>query len=36
MTINSRKIQKILGRIWIAAKCIFETFAIKKHQDASA
>jgi hypothetical protein len=25
MRINSRKIQKILGRIWTAPKCIFET-----------
>jgi hypothetical protein len=36
MRINSRKIRKILGRVRTAPKRIFETFSLKKHQDASA
>jgi hypothetical protein len=31
MRINSRKIQKILGRVWTAPKRIFETFYTKMH-----
>jgi hypothetical protein len=30
MRINSRKIRKILGRIWTAPKCIFETFCTQE------
>jgi hypothetical protein len=30
MRINPRKIQKILGRIWIALKCIFETLSTQE------
>jgi hypothetical protein len=30
MRINSRKIQKILGRIWTAPKRIFETFCTQE------
>jgi hypothetical protein len=30
MRINSRKIQKILGRVWTAPKCIFETFCTQE------
>jgi hypothetical protein len=30
MRINSRKVRKILGRIWSTSKCIFETFLHSK------
>jgi hypothetical protein len=30
MRINSRKIWKILGRVWSAPKCIFETFCTQE------
>jgi hypothetical protein len=30
MRINSRKIQKILGRVWTAPKRIFETFSTQE------
>jgi hypothetical protein len=30
MRINSRKIQKILGRIWTAPKHVFETFSTQE------
>jgi hypothetical protein len=30
MRINSRKVRKILGRIWIAPKSIFETFCTQE------
>jgi hypothetical protein len=30
MRINSRKIRKILGRVWTAPKLIFETFSTQK------
>jgi hypothetical protein len=30
MRINSRNIQKILGRIWTALKCIFETLSTQE------
>jgi hypothetical protein len=30
MRINSRKIQKILGRVWSAPKRIFETFCTQE------
>jgi hypothetical protein len=30
MRINSRKIQKILGRIWTALKCIFDTLSTQE------
>jgi hypothetical protein len=36
MRINSRKIQKILGRIWTAPKHVFETFCTQEPLDASA
>jgi hypothetical protein len=36
MRINSRKIRKILGRIWTAPKRIFETFCTQEPLDASA
>jgi hypothetical protein len=36
MRINSRKVRKILGRIWTASKRIFETFCTQEPLDASA
>jgi hypothetical protein len=36
MRINSRKIRKILGRIWTAPKRILKPFALKKLPDALA
>jgi hypothetical protein len=36
MRINSRKIWKILGRVWTALKHIFETFCTQEPLDASA
>jgi hypothetical protein len=36
MRINSRKIQKILGKIWIAPKRLFDTFCTQEPLDASA
>jgi hypothetical protein len=36
MRINSRKIRKILGRVWTAPKRIFETFCTQEPLDASA
>jgi hypothetical protein len=36
MRINSRKIRKILGRVWTASKRIFETFCTQEPLDASA
>jgi hypothetical protein len=35
MRINSRKIRKILGRVWTAPKRIFETFCTQEPLDAS-
>jgi hypothetical protein len=32
MRINSRKIRKILGRVWTTPKRILKSFALMKHQ----